>query len=257
MSVDEALRGLAGTIESGQPWPRPRCPSCDAGHVGFDEPTKIESHESASARDHPAFDPEWISGTFIVRGKCENPGCQQVVHGSGDYAVDVATRTVSDDPYYQGLQWSDYFRVIHVHPTLHLMPVPEAAPEEVRDGVLRASRVLLVDPGLAATALRAAVERLLTFENISATTPKGRFRPAHDRIEEWRDVNPPERSAIADLFFAVKWLGNAGTHEDADLTMDEVLSGAKLLDEAFHRLYTGPDLDTQAQTINLAQGPHR
>ena len=55
----------------------------------------------------------------------------------------------------------------------------------------------------------------------------------------------------------MKWLGNVGTHEDSDLTTAEVLDGAILLDEAFHRLYTGPDIDARAQTINTAEGPNR
>ena len=137
-----------------------------------------------------------------------------------------------------------------------MMSIPKSAPDEVREGVLRASRVLFADPGLAATALRATVERFLTSEGISATRPTGQFRNAHERIKEWRDADP-DRPAVADLFFAVKWLGNVGTHEDSDLTAMEVLDGARVLDEAFHRLFTGPDIDAQARTINAAKGPSR
>ncbi|WP_161962550.1 DUF4145 domain-containing protein [Nocardioides speluncae] len=108
--------------------------------------------------------------------------------------------------------------------------------------------MLFADPGLAATALRATVERFLTSESVSATNSTGRFRSAHERIEEWRDADP-NRPPVADLFFAAKWLGNAGTHEDSDLSTIEVLDGARVLDEAFHRLFTGPDIDAHAQTI--------
>ena len=67
----------------------------------------------------------------------------------------------------------------------------------------------------------------------------------------------PTRPAVADLFFAVKWLGKAGTHEDSDLTTIELLDGARVLDEAFHRLFTGPDIEAHAQIINAAKGPFR
>jgi hypothetical protein len=231
MAVDPALSELARPIEEGQPWPRPACPKCQTGYIGFSAPTEDEGHDSASARSHPEFEPEWISGTFVIRGQCENPECQ-------------------------GIPYSSYYTVTHLHPPMLMMPIPKSAPDEVREGVLRASRVLFADPGLAATALRATVERFLTSEGISATRPTGQFRNAHERINEWRDADP-NRPPVADLFFAVKWLGNAGTHEDSDLTTMEVLDGARVLDEAFHRLFTGPDIDAHARTINAAKGPSR
>lgn len=85
MSVDPALWLLAKHVESGQPWPRPLCPICQVGHIGFSLPAEDEGHSSASERDHPGFDPDWIEGTFVIRGQCENPDCRQAVHGTGDY----------------------------------------------------------------------------------------------------------------------------------------------------------------------------
>jgi hypothetical protein len=256
MLVDPALFSLAKTIESGQPWPRPACPTCQTGYIRFAEPKDDEGHDSASARDHPGFEPEWISGTFVVRGECENPDCRQAVHGTGNYRVDYSQRSNRGDDIEYAQLYSEYYTVTHLHPPMLMMPIPRSAPDEVREGVLRASRVLFADPGLAATALRATVERFLTHEGISAATSTGRFRSAHDRINEWRDADP-NRPPVADLFFAVKWLGNAGTHKDSDLTTIEVLDGARVLDEAFHRLFTGPDIEAHAHTINAARGPSR
>jgi hypothetical protein len=257
MSVDSALANLTETIEEGQPWPRPSCPNCASGHIRFGLPAEAESYASASVRDHGAFEPEWVRGTFSVRGECENPNCKQSVHGTGDYYVETAVRTVPDDPWDEEQpSYSSFYRLSHLHPPLQLMPVPRSAPEELRDGILRASRVLFADAGLAATALRAVVERFLTTEGIASTTSSGHFRSAQQRIDDWRDASV-SRAPVADLFLAVKWLGNAGTHEDSDLTTAEVIAGARLLDEAFHRVYTGPDIDAQAQTINTAKGPTR
>lgn len=256
MSVDPALFELARSIEEDQPWPRPICPKCQTGYIGFLPPAEYEGRESASAREHPAFEPEWVTGTFVVRGQCENPECQQAVHGTGDYRVAYSQKSYSEEHEYLGPSYSSYYTVTHLHPSMLLMPIPKSAPDEVREGVLRASRVLFADPGLAATALRATVERFLTSEGISATQSNGQFRNAHKRINEWRDANP-NRPPVADLLFAVKWLGNAGTHEDSDLTTMEVLDGARVLDEAFHRLFTGPDIEAHARTINAAKGPSR
>lgn len=256
MSVDPALHEFAREIESGQPWPRPGCPACGRGHIRFESPVNAES--LASERGHPGFDWGWIRGTFAILGECENPNCRQTVHGTGDYRVDHAEKSYpsAEEQLRSGPPYSAFYRVAHLHPPILLMPIPRSAPDEVKEAVLRASRVLYVDPGLAATALRAAVERFMTTERIAATNVQGRFRNAHIRIEEWRGADST-RAPVADLFFAVKWLGNTGTHEDSTLTTAEVLDGAELLDEAFHRIYTGPDLDAMAQTITAAhrRGP--
>jgi hypothetical protein len=252
--VDRALSDLATTIESGRPWPRPSCPNCESGYIGFAHPTEDESHESAPHHGHDAFEPDWVAGTFVVRGQCENGDCQLAVHGTGDYKV--AYSTYDDDYDSRGPLYSSYYKLTHLHPPMLIMPIPEAAPAEVREGVLRASRVLFADSGLAATALRSTVERFLTTEGIPSISVSGRFQSASERIHQWLAIDP-NRRPVAELLSAVKWLGNAGTHEDSDLTTTEVLEGATMLDEALHRLYTGPDIDAHAQTINTAKGPSR
>lgn len=253
MSVDPALFSFAKPIESGQPLPRPSCPSCQIGYIGFSLLTPYEGHASVTARHDPAFEPEWVSGTFTISGQCENPDCRQDVHGTGDYSVGYSQESYQEDDY-QGPSYSLYYTIKHLHPPMLMMPIPKSAPDQVRKAILRASRVLFADPGFAATALRATVERFLTSEGISATKSNGKFRNVHERITEWLDADH-SRLAVANLFFAVKWLGNAGTHEDSDLTTMEVLEGAKVLDEAFHRLFTGPIIDAHARIITEARRP--
>lgn len=254
MPVNRALSALATTIESGQPWPRPSCPNCESGYIGFAEPTEDESHESAPHHSHEAFEPDWVRGTFVVRGQCENRDCQLAVHGTGDYFVAYSRQ--ADDYDSRGPIYSSHYNLTHLHPPMLIMPIPEAAPEEVREGVLRASRVLFADSGLAATALRSTVERFLSTQGIASISGSGRFQSASERIDQWLAVDR-KRKPVADLLSAVKWLGNAGTHEDSALTITEVLEGASMLDEALHRLYTGPDIDAHAQIINTARGPFR
>jgi hypothetical protein len=255
MPVDPAISELAGPIEEGRPWPRPHCPVCDRGYIQFEQPRLVES--PASGRDHVAFEPEWIRGTFDVRGECDNPDCKQSVHGAGKYNVAYARASAADDPWSElQEQYAAYFSVAYMYPPLRLMPIPASAPEALRDGVIRAAQVLFADPGLAANALRAVVERFLTSEGFPPVSTSGRFLNLQRRLAAWR-LADPARVPIADLISAVRWIGNAGSHEESDLTANELVTGASLLDEAFHRIYTGPDLDSQAQSINRAKGPSR
>lgn len=243
MSIDKAITALAGVIEAPDPesmsWPRPRCPGCDSGHIRLGRPALTESRDSE--RGHPGFEPEWVRGTFAVSGECDNPACGQTAQVAGDYRVGWT----GDEPFH----YSHFFNVASVHPPLALMTIPRSLPEDVRDGIARASRVLLVDHGLAATALRAALEQFLTSESIDATDSNGRFRSAHQRIGDW-EAAAPARSDVAELFRAAKWIGNDGTHEGATVSLDDVLFGATCLDDAFHRIYTSPGIDARAQQIN-------
>lgn len=252
MSVHCAVAALAAPVESGRPWPRPLCPSCQTGYIGFSEPVEEVNHNCVVERDSPAFDPRWVSGTFTIHGQCENPMCRQVVHGAGDYHVDYWDQADCDESY--GPCYSSYYTVKYLHPPILIMPVPQSAPDQVRDGILRASRVIFADPGLSATALRATVERFLTAEGICATRENGKFRSTQERIDEWAGSGP-DRQPVAGLFSAVKWIGNAGTHEGAVLTTGEVLEGAGMLEEAFHRLFRGSGIEARAHTINTAKGP--
>lgn len=259
MPLDRGLIELASAIENDGPFPRPLCPVCQAGHLRFAKPSDIENAESQRARNHEAWDPDWMFGTFIAIAECENNNCQQKVHALGNYRVDTArTRHSHCEDYTTSYhsQYSTYYTVTSLSPPLVLMRLPETAPEEVREGVERASAVLFLDPGLAGTALRAAVERFLTTEGIPARRSSGGFKSLDERIRDWKQENP-NRSGVADLLLAVKWIGNAGSHEVSDVSVKEVLDGVEILDEAFHRLFMGPDIDARARAINLGKGPTR
>lgn len=257
MPVDSSLFELSKPIEDFAEWPRPLCPVCDSGHIGFSEPSTCEDPKMLAALDNP----EGFSGMFEVRGACENPRCKQIVVGVGDYTVDIALRfdplRRDDSPVF-----ANFYSVRFFNPSISIMSVPARAPEAVRDGILRASRVLFTDPGLAATALRTAVEGFLTSEGIPAVRAPNKIVSLAKRLEDWKKVDDTAKTddtgvTVYDLFTSVRWIGNAGTHEGSDLTVADVLEGAGLLHEAFHKLFTASDIEKSARSINEAKGPVR
>lgn len=149
-----------------------------------------------------------------------------------------------------------FFSVEVIHPAPIIMSFPASAPSAVRNGIIRASKVLFADPGLAATALRSTVEGFLTEAGVGSRASSGGFRSLERRLTDWCDGNPTH-SQVANLLDAIRWLGNEGTHEDANLTVAEVMEGATILDEALHRWYTGPDLEAKAAAIIGARGSVR
>ncbi|WP_349904736.1 DUF4145 domain-containing protein [Parafrigoribacterium humi] len=259
MPLDRGLIEFASAVENADSFPRPLCPVCQAGYLRFSAPSETENAESYRARNHEAWEPEWIFGTFVATAECENNKCEQKVHALGTYRVDTARTSrerYEDYSMSYDSQYSTFYTITSMSPPLVLMRLPETAPEEVREGVERASAVLLLDPGLAGTALRAAVERFLTTQGIPAKRSGGGFKSLDERIRDWKHASP-NRASVADLLLAVKWIGNAGSHEVSDVSVKEVLDGVEILDEAFHRLFVGPDIDARAEAINLVKGPKR
>lgn len=253
MAPDPALIRLSSLIEEGTAWPRPLCPNCLAGHLRFASPTQVEHGQSKKAHKHPAWDPDWIHGVFTASALCENPDCGQPAVATGEYVVGWSDKHQDDDesprpPY------SIFYTIKQIHPPLVLMQFPETTPVLVQEGVARASAVLLTDPGLAATALRLVVEQFLSSEGIPSTRPTGSFISADERIKIWKTTGS-DRDRVAGLLLAVKWIGNAGTHSLSKLTIREVLDGVEILDEAFHALFVGPDIDARARAVNNARGP--
>jgi len=209
---------------------------------------------SVKAHGHWAWEPDWIRGAFTTTGTCQNKDCGYKVAASGTYEVDAAQLVVEEDM--AGAPYSDYFTFQSFSPPLQLMKLPVGTPDQVQEGVDRAAAVLFADPGLAATALRLVVEQFLTTEGVSSRRAKGGFASADERIRTWRSA-AAGRERVADLLLAAKWIGNAGTHSLATLTVAEVLEGAEFLSEAFHVLFEGPTIDARAQAINKARGPVR
>ncbi|HET7690492.1 MAG TPA: DUF4145 domain-containing protein [Nocardioidaceae bacterium] len=247
MLSDPHLIALGKAVEN-DAWPRPKCPGCMDARINFEKPTEILDPGSASSQDHPAWEPDWIYGSFHIVGRCEGADCGQIVLGVGSFRVGQAEREYEQ-------QYATWYSLDYLSPPIILLRVPESAPTIVSDGIERASRLLLADPGLAATALRTTVELFLTSEGVAAQDANGNFISAHKRIGQWEAAGGDPK--VAALFKAVKWIGNVGTHEDSDLTLKDVLEGAEFLDEAFHRLFVGPDIDLRAQAINSAKGPNR
>lgn len=142
------------------------------------------------------------------------------------------------------------------------MKIPDRCPNEVRERIEEAARLIWADPASAANRLRSAIEELLTAQKVPRTRlvakkggAQGRSRrrlTAHDRIELLKVKEP----GAADLLEAVKWIGNSGSHESG-MRVGDVLDGVALMEHALHELYDnrGKELAKMAKKINARKGP--
>lgn len=252
MPQDAALTKFAKPVQELTPLPRPICSECGEGHVQFGKPLQAEHGTSKAAYSHPAFEPDWLTGTFTTTGTCENSECGHTVAAAGTYEVQSVRNGIGHE--HLGDVYASFYTFRHFSPPLRLLQLEPVTPQPVREGFQRAAAVLYSDPGLAATALRLVVEQFLTAEGVPTSTSKKKFIPLDQRIKTWK-AGASNRTQVADLLLAAKWIGNAGTHSLTTLTATEVLEAADYLAEAFHALIVTPGIYARAQAVNQAKGP--
>lgn len=232
-------------------WPHVACPSCGDGSLAIEKFEDAETAASRNARDHEAWEPEWISGTFTGTLKCARSACAEPVVVAGDMKVDM--RTAANGAWYG--EYDEFYRLRFAWPALTLVETPAATPNEVTSAIMAASACLWVDPNSAANRLRFAIELLLTQQKVKrfAVTRNGKRArlTTHARITEFKISNQLAGEALE----AVKWIGNSGSH-DAELASADVIDGAEMLGYALRLIYDRTDANIQKRirAVNRAKG---
>ena len=244
---------LAGPFEQ---WPELQCPRCRRSVLEPD----VQSFENVSSIEARLGDEVWdgwTEGYFYGTLSCARTPCGNKYVVAGDWrsrSRDLPDQDdFLDDPHLAG------FSVRHILPPLPVIPFPDKTPEDVRSLVQSASSVLLSDTSAAANRMRSAVECLLDARKVRRLPPGKRgakYRLNTDRrIKEFATEN----NKVAELLMAIKWIGNAGSHESRPLSLSVVLDGIELFAHAIHLLYddTGAALHRRAARINRRRGPDR
>lgn len=84
---------------------------------------------------------------------------------------------------------------------------------------------------------------------------KRQFLNLHSRI----GLLPAKHSDLRDLLFAIKWLGNAGSHADSVVTLDDVMDAYELVDHVLQELYAqrAKKAKALAKLVNKKKGPKK
>lgn len=234
------------------------CPTCARGllHKTGD----FNTHRSGESRqaeheDPEGFEPDWVVGVFIGILSCATPGCWESVAVAGNFeTVDNPDRRAKE-------QWMERYRLTYLRPAPQIVACPPQTPLAVRSAAEAAAAVIWIDAPGAGNRLRVAVEELLTHQRIPlGTLVTKQNRPAkkrvrlttHARIELFA-VRDPD---VAEVLLAIKWLGNAGSHESG-MSVEDVLEAAQMLSHALRLLYDPSDADLRrrAALINKRKGP--
>jgi len=233
-----------------------QCPSCSKGFLKIVEESfsEKETKESRAMHDHEEWGPDYFGTVYGGILECSNSACKEAVSSSG-YGWDEEEYFYDE----KGIPDSDYvryYRPVTFYPPLKPFAFHKDTPENVSKEIEKSFSLIFSDPPSSANHIRVALEHLLTHLKIKRfTTNNGRrhFLSLHKRI----DLLPAKYEEIKDIFLAVKWLGNAGSHSNHAVTLDDVLDSYELTIELLDDIFSKKrkQAKTLAKKINKKKGP--
>lgn len=232
------------------------CPTCGkyALKIKKDTFTSVETSGSSQARGHDEWDPQWIEYVYSCLLVCSSEACKEVVANSGEGFVDVDFEYDENGQLDQ--KWADFFRPKFFHPHLKLFSLPQGVPKDVVEEINQSFELFFCNPPSASNHIRIALENLLTYMKVKRfETRNGKkiFLNLHKRI----DLIPVKYQNLKDFCLAIKWLGNAGSHSDRKITLDDVMDAYEIMDEVLKGLFEKKQehIKKLVKTINKKKGP--
>jgi len=250
MPVDRTRLLSPFTKDSTPSW---RCPSCGGGYFTLVENT-LSSQWSAETKKyskHPAFDHDWVDIRFTANLICSNNRCAETAVIAGSGKVDVEP---SDDG--SSLDYVNYFYPKYFYPSPELIDIPAKCPSEVTEQLQKAFILSWGDPVAAGNQIRIAVEKLLDVRRVRKTvigkTGRRQRISLHDRIIGLEKSN----SQLSQYLQAIKWIGNAGSHNDT-LSQEDIYSALDIFEHVLDFLYADDkkNLGTLVRQVNKAKKP--
>jgi len=146
------------------------------------------------------------------------------------------------------------FVIEYFSPAIPLIVIPSKTPDKVKALLQRSFAPAFFDQSASGNLLRSAIEELLTTRRIPQFVVRKNTRhrlSLHQRIENL----PPELRKYRDNLLAVKWIGNAASHDDLSVPS---LSTAYMIVESFLEEIYGTsqkELKTAIKRINRRRRP--
>ncbi|CAI8998894.1 DUF4145 domain-containing protein [Pseudomonas sp. IT-196MI5] len=208
-----------------------KCPICKSGHTVLvrDSLVSHESTTSKNSRGHEAWDPDWIELIFVAWGKCSNERCGQDFSISGTGGLEEFW---NDE---EGRDWDERYYPKMCIPMPEVFDLPTKCPELVKKELTSAFSLLWTSRESCAGRIRVALELLMDHVKVpkQADTKDGKRYDLklHRRVEIFTEANP----AVGAQLMALKWLGNAGSH-DGDVVLQDLLDAFEILEHTLDEI---------------------
>ncbi len=228
------------------------CPVCQNGALRPIKDTfkQVENENSQSHDGEGNPTPEDMEWRFSALLKCTNTACAGVASITG--------RKFIEPPQYGEDHETVFYRPNSITPGPLPIPLHTAYPNAVSDQVRKAATLFWADPGAAANRIRQAVDEMLTEQGVAryAKPDSSSPIPLQQRINAFKELQDGKFAEIAAFLEAIKWLGNAGSH-DGDLKAAEVLDAFDILGHVLEEIYIQPKAKLLAKVakLNAAYAP--
>lgn len=211
-----------------------QCPRCKIGTVFLtkDSLTYLETIDSLRSHSHEDFDFEWIEYIFTAWAQCSNKLCNQAFAISGTGGV--APQYVSESEW----EYKPYFSPKACHPMPDIIMFPNKCPNEIKDELRAAFESFWSNPAACASRMRIALEYLMNYLSVPKQKQDSNGKlidlNLHARIDAYakNDLN------IGAQIMALKWLGNAGSHEGS-LNTTELLDAFEIMEHVLREVISG------------------
>ena len=232
------------------------CPSCERATLEVPKGGIRSFETNASRRDseHPDWEPEWTR--YVYRGHFQCPSCREFIMSAGKGVVDWFE---AEDRYGNPVQVHfDSFSPEVFIPHLRLFEIPDDTPKSIVEHLHQSFSLFFCSPESAANQVRVALENTLTALKVKRFRIVGKrrkFIALHNRI----DLLPAKYESVRELFFAIKWLGNAGSHGGSAIFKDDVLDAYEMMELLLLEIYgtKGASVRKLAKKINRKRGPQK
>ena len=235
------------------------CPTCGKGILkGVKGSFRYrETKQSINYRElnNECWDPEGSEYTYSCSLVCTNPQCNEIVSniGTGSVGINIDcnefTGEQEDQNYY------DYFEPKFFWPHLKIFEIPKNTPKAISDEINKSFELFFASPSASSSQVRIALEKILDHLKIKRCVTRNKkrvFISLHERIS----LLPPAYDDLKDLFFAIKWLGNAGSHSH-NITIDDVMDAYDILETSLNEIFEEKikSIKRLAKQINSKKGP--
>ncbi len=233
-----------------------QCPHCYKGVLKLITKNFIiqETKASEIASKDDFWDPEfsdYIFSGLLVCSSCE------------EYVAVLGTGRLNSANHYDRISETldnEYFKVLtplFFYPALHIFQIPSVCPKDIREEVVQSFPLFWTDLAACANRIRTSVEVIMSQQGVPKTkkveTGRRRFT-LHQRIELFKIKNPE----VAELFLAIKWIGNKGSHL-GKLDRGDILNAYELLEHSINKLFDKSEqrIKRLSEKINKRKGVGR
>ncbi len=220
--------------------PQWKCPTCEKSILRLIKDSFFYKETSQSANEHKHnfwnddWGPDCIRYVYSCQLKCISSSCNETVVSLGTGHVDIGFEYDNEGSMSQ--EWCDYFRPKYFQPHLKPFTYPKDTPKEVVGEFEQSFKLFFCNPPSASNHIRIALENILTslkIKRFEVKNGKRHFVTLQRRIE----MLPNKHGNLKELFMAIKWLGNAGSHSHKEITIDDVMDAYEIMEAVLKELF--------------------